>query len=317
MKIKHFIILFIALFSIKAWAAPVKVTASIDSAIVEMGTITNIKVNIIDPEKKGRLIDCPKPDSISDPYAPFEVIDVVKNDVPTGYEYDIKIQAFRPGMTTITPLNYVYGNDTAKSDVLTLKILPVELTDTININPIRTLVSVPSKWYDWIPNWLIWVLVGVALAALIGAAAYLWYVYRKTGAIPLIHKPKPVDPYEYAMAELTRLRERKLAETGHEKEYYTALVDILRTYLQGRFQIFAMEMSSTQILEALRNNKETKDNQDRIKQILELADYVKFAKERPLPDDNIKSFNNVLYFVEDTKPVPVVEEENDNKKTKK
>ena len=297
-------------------AAPVKITASIDSTVIEMGSMTNIKVSIVDPEGKGELIDCPKPNNDSDVFAPFEIVDVAKDTVPTGIEYNIKIQAFRPGMTTISPFNYVYGSDTAKSDVLTLKIIPVELTDTININPMKSVVYVPSKWYDWIPNWLIWVLIGVVLAVLLAAGGYLWYLYRKTGKIPLIHKPKPVDPYELAMSELSRLRERKLAETGHEKEYYTALVDILRIYLQGRFQIYAMEMSSTQILEALRNNKETKDNQDRIKQILELADYVKFAKERPLPDDNIKSFNNVLYFVEDTKPVPVVEEDN-NQKSKK
>ncbi len=316
MKIKQFIILFIALTALNSWANPIKITATIDSAVVEMGSMANIKVSIVDPEGKGELIDFPKPQTESDAYATFEVVDVHENSVPTGKEYDVKIQAFRPGMTTITPFQYVYGNDTAKSDVLTLKILPVELTDTVNINPMKSVAYVPSKWYDWIPNWLIWLLIGVILACLLAAGGYLWYIYRKTGEIPLIHKPKPVDPYELAMTELSRLRERKLAESGHEKEYYTALVDILRTYLQGRFQIYAMEMSSTQILEALRNNKETKDNQDRIKQILELADYVKFAKERPLPDDNIKSFNNVLYFVEDTKPVPVVEEY-ENKQSKK
>ncbi len=317
MKIKYFIILFACLFSANAWSAPVKVTATLDSALVEMGTITNIKINILDPDRYGKLINCPVPDTTSSPYAPFEIVDVIKTDVPTGIEYNVKIQAFRPGVTTIEPFKYVFGKDTAKSDILTLKILPVELTDTVNINPMRSVASVPSKWYDFIPNWLIWVIVGMAVAGLVIAGLYLWYIYRKTGAIPLIHKPKPVDPYERAITDLNRLRERKLAETGHEKEYYTALVDILRKYLEGRFQISAMEMSSTQILAALRSNPETKDNQDRIKQILEIADFVKFAKERPLQDDNIKSYNNVLFFVENTKPLPVVDEETDKTKTKK
>lgn len=38
-------------------------------------------------------------------------------------------------------------------------------------------------------------------------------MYRKNGGI-IIHKPKPVNPYEAAMAELSRLREKKLAESG-------------------------------------------------------------------------------------------------------
>jgi hypothetical protein len=117
------------------------------------------------------------------------------------------------------------------------------------------------------------------------------------------------------MEALNKLRERHLPENGKDKEYYTSLVDILRQYLQRRFSINAMEMSSTQILASLRSNPETRDNQPRIKQILEIADFVKFAKVRPLPDDNVKSYNIVVNFVETTKPVPEPDEK-DNKTTK-
>jgi len=70
-----------------------------------------------------------------------------------------------------------------------------------------------------------------------------------------------------------------------------------------------MEMSSTQILASLRENPDTRGNHTRIKQILELADFVKFAKVRPMPDDNIKTYNNVVQFVEETKPAPAPEAE--------
>ena len=65
-----------------------------------------------------------------------------------------------------------------------------------------------------------------------------------------------------------------------------------------------MEMTSGQILHALEINSETRMSRPAMNQILEMADFVKFAKVRPLPDDNVKVFNAAIKFVEATKPLP-------------
>lgn len=296
--------------SASAFAAPVKVTASIDSTVVEMGSRATITVNIADDGRKGTLIDLPEPGTEAEN---LDFISVKGDTFPAGYEYKILIQAFEPGTVTFAPFRYVVGTDTTESEFLTLKIMPVELDSLATINPMESVVNPPRRWYDYIPGWILWVLLGLALAA---AAVCLFVMYRKNGSL-IVHRTKPVDPYEAAMAELSRLRERKLAESGREKEYYTHLVDILRTYLERRFNINAMEMSSTQIVASLRQNPETRDNQQRIKQILEIADFVKFANVRPMPDDNVKTFNNVVGFVEDTKPAPEPEPEDDKDKQPK
>lgn len=288
-------------------AAGAKVTAAIDSTVIEMGSRATITVDIADAGKKGTLIDLPAAGTES-PENNVDFISVEADTFPAGYQYRILIQAFEPGNITFAPFRYVVGSDTAESDFLTLKVLPVELDSLETINPMESVVNPPRVWYDYIPDWVLWALLGVAVAAI---AICLIILYRKNGGL-VIHKPKPVNPYEAAMAELSRLREKKLAETGREKEYYTSLVDILRIYLERRFNINAMEMSTTQILQTLRSNSETRDNQPRIKQILEIADFVKFANVRPLPDDNIKTFNNVVQFVEDTKPAPEPENEDDS-----
>jgi hypothetical protein len=70
-----------------------------------------------------------------------------------------------------------------------------------------------------------------------------------------------------------------------------------------------MEMTSTQILNSLRHRDDTKPTTQLMKQILEMADFVKFAKVRPLPDDNVKTLNMAVQFVEDTKPVEPSAEE--------
>lgn len=105
------------------------------------------------------------------------------------------------------------------------------------------------------------------------------------------------------MQQLSELKEAKLCEKGQEKEFYTRLTDILRVYIDTRFGINAMEMTSSQIIEALNSNEISKEPNKYMKQILETADFVKFAKVRPLPEDNTKSFNWATQFVVDTKPI--------------
>ena len=101
---------------------------------------------------------------------------------------------------------------------------------------------------------------------------------------------------------LSQLRDEKLWQEGREKEYYTHLTDILREYLFGRFGIQAMEMTSSQILSILRSNQETKVLNKQMKEILEMADFVKFAKVKPTPDDNEAAMRNAVAFVEETRP---------------
>lgn len=276
-------------------AAP-KITASIDSTVVEMGSRATITIDIADPQRGGHVVDLPQPGTETDA---VDFINVEADTFTAGYQYRLLIQAFTPGDYTFEPFRYAVGTDTFSSGFLSLKVLPVDLDSLETINPMTSVVNVPRRWYDYIPDWIPWVILAIALIAV---AVTLFVLYRKNGSI-IPHRAKPVDPYEEAMKQLTSLRARKLAENGQEKEFYTALVDILRKYLERRFSINAMEMSSTQILDSLRSNPETRGNQPRIRQILEIADFVKFANVRPMPDDNIKTYNNVVQFVEETKPI--------------
>ena len=111
-----------------------------------------------------------------------------------------------------------------------------------------------------------------------------------------------LPPHEKALMALSQLRDEKLWQGGREKEYYTHLTDILREYLSGRFGIQAMEMTSSQIVEALRSNQETRLLNKQMKEILEMADFVKFAKLKPAPDDNESAMRNAVSFVEETRP---------------
>jgi len=313
--LRYLVLTFLYIGVFASYAQQVSVKVAVDSVDLVMGDRAHITVSVDVPvqmESSVQLVDFPVLTPGSE-YLPFHGVDVVASDSTTTrsgsrvrYDFNFTIQAFDPGTISIPPFAVVPspGADTVKSSVLAFKVAPVDVDSLETINPMASIVSPASKWYDYIPNWLLWSLLAVAIIVAVVAAFIL---LRKRKVAIEESRSIPIPPYDLAKLRLERLHSRNLAENGHEKEYYTELVDILRQYLQGRFGINAMEMTSSQIVRALRNNPETRMSADEMRGVLAVADFVKFAKVRPLPDDNVKAFNRAINFVDSTKPVPVPE----------
>lgn len=310
-----------------AVVAPAKISAKVDSTTMTMGQRTTLHVEVLKNSHEGKLLDLPErmpsnPDSIlSINGIEIRNIAVDSTDLGNGrikLNYEVLLQPFKDGPTAIPSLRYVIGTDTFSSELVAMKIeppvTPAEMVDSLRINDLRAPIPVESRWYDWIPDtWYYW-LGGALLLALLVAAAILFYIYKKTGKIPFVPK-KRVPPYVLATRRLEELRKKKLAESGNLKGYYTELTEILRQYLGGRFKIYALEMTSSQIVEAVSENPETRPFTDSIKALFSVADFVKFAKQGATTDDNIRSFKTVADFVEATKPVE--EPEQTQQKAKK
>ena len=90
-------------------------------------------------------------------------------------------------------------------------------------------------------------------------------------------------------------------QRGLEKQFYTQLTDILREYIDKRFGIDAPEMTSDEIVTAIHRNTDVTSTTDNLKQILTLADLVKFAKYTPPTEEVDLSLINAYLFVNQTK----------------
>lgn len=166
-----------------------------------------------------------------------------------------------------------------------------------------------------------YIAIGVASLLLLALAIYLLVRYlRKRGKrlSDLFKAAPPVPAHIVALGALERLRGEQLWQNDKHKLYYSRLSDILRSYLAGRFDVEAMEMTTDEIVSALRHlDVEQKAKMD-ILSLLRDADLVKFAKAIPGAEENEQAYNKALYFVECTKPVvQVVEEEDKPTKNKK
>ena len=143
--------------------------------------------------------------------------------------------------------------------------------------------------------------IGLILFGLIvWLAAWLIVRYmRKRKAMPR-SLPK-IPPHVVANKALVELGHRKLWQKGKFKAYYTALTSILRTYISSRWDVGALEMTTDEIIMALRDVDMPSASRTDLITILRTADMVKFAKAEPEAEDNEENLSRALYFVENTK----------------
>lgn len=304
------------LLSVSAFAADTSLKLSLDSAYLLMGRTTPLHLELVTPANPPGQLLIPK-DSIC---GNVEILELLKADTTDlgnnriEVKQDIVLQSFDSGVYRLNPIMYVIGNDTFRSNRLVLKVYPAVVDSLETIHDYADVADVDRSFIDYLPDFIVdyglWLL---ALIIVLGIGAYAVYMLKKKKNPFAAAPPKPVPPYEKAIGELNKLHSEKLCENGREKEFYTRLTDILRIYLQDRFNINAMEMTSTQIRHTLDSNEETRLSKENMDKVLETADFVKFAKVRPLPDDNIRAFNSAIQFVEDTKPKPAPVEDEEGK----
>ena len=114
--------------------------------------------------------------------------------------------------------------------------------------------------------------------------------------------PAPkIPPHVVANKALVELGHRKMWQKGKFKAYYTELTSILRAYISGRWGIGALEMTTDEIIVALRDVEMPSASRNDLIAILRTADMVKFAKAEPEAEENDENLNRALYFVENTK----------------
>ena len=188
-------------------------------------------------------------------------------------------------------------------------------------------VDKPEEFYDikdiWKPPFVLAdyypLIYGILLALfLICVIAYIIKRIRNKQSLIPFKKPEPkLPPHEQAIKELDEIKQQKLWQQGRSKEYYTLITETLRRYIVDRFDINAMEMTSGEILDIIRKQHEADSVYENLKQILNLSDFVKFAKMNPLPDENDLSMVNAYLFINQTKieEVAVPETETEGKAT--
>ena len=226
------------------------------------------------------------------------------------YKQTLNISCYDSGSFVVPPLvfSYTMPGDTTKLLVNTLPIV-INIT-TVPVDTTKAIkdIKAPLREPITLREILIYGSIVLGSLLLIGLIIFIiWKIRRKEKIINLQFRTK-MPPHEKALKELEKLRNEKLWQSGKVKEFHSVLTDILRVYIEARFETIAMEMTTYDIITSLKIKTIEVEELKRLEQILTLADMVKFAKYNPLPDEHDTSLKNAVAFVEKTIPEIVVEE---------
>jgi hypothetical protein len=229
---------------------------------------------------------------------------------------DILITSFDSALYLLPPLKVIDGLDTVYSNQVALKVstIPVDVDNPADFFDIKEVWKPPFVLADYY-SWIFGILITLFLICVVG---YIIQRMRNRKLIvPFKREAPKLPPHEQAIMELNQVKRQKLWQQGRNKEYYTSITEILRRYIVDRFGINAMEMTSGEILDIIKKYNEADSVYENLKQILQLSDFVKFAKWNPLPNENDLSMMNAYLFVNQTKPTIIAtsdtkEDEEDN-----
>jgi hypothetical protein len=168
------------------------------------------------------------------------------------------------------------------------------MTNSEALRDIRGPVSLSPDLWPWL------------ILALGLIAAIVWLVLRFRSQIRRTLPAAPPRPaWEVALEGLNGLERRRLLSEGRFKEYYSLLSDIVRTYIEARFEIRAPEMTTEEFLNFIYWSEKLRDRQKKfLGDLLQYSDMVKFAKFIPQMDQAQDGLRLARSFIEETRPLP-------------
>ena len=216
---------------------------------------------------------------------PFEVLDPpipqsTAVDGGTESRLELRIAAFELGELSLPSLDLEVvdaagGVTTLATGTVTVALESVGRDEGGDIRDIKGPLAIPFEAATLLP----WI---AALAALAAAAAWIYRRYRRRTRPEAPRPARPPRPaHIVALEALDALEAAGMPERGEIKTYHVRLSDILRVYLEGRFGVDAMEMTTGEVLDGLRGTDTDRAVVADVRHLLDRCDLVKFAKLRP------------------------------------
>lgn len=303
----------------EAFSQSISATSKIDSNEFLIGDWIKVKLEVKHPQNVPITWEL-----TFDTLKGLEVVEIGKADTQViGNELLEKriltLSAFDSGNFMIPPFVFKYKKfgteeiDSTITDPLTITVHTIPVDTTRAIKPIKDPLSVPFSFAD-----IQYYVYGAILLAAIIWGIYYWNKKRKKKIVPVVEYAPKIPPHEIALEKLKKVEEEKLWQKGEMKLYHTKVTEVIREYIERRFLIPALESTTDELLDnfqSVGNNSNglksagvNGEVKNKLRELLVMADLVKFAKAKPLPDENEKSLKLAVEFVKETIEEKSVEE---------
>ncbi len=304
--VKYFsFLLFVVIYIPYSFAQGVSAKAFTDSSSYQVGDYINLVIQV---EHNKNI-------SISNPVLTDSTskVQIIKQEPPEVENHNgnlittfkFVVSKYDSGNVTIPPVPILYrvkGDQDVQTaytnevnfTVHTLKIMPGG-----EIKDVKAPVKIPLNWKEI----LIWILAAIII---LGIAFYFYWRYKKKKMTEVrkVRKIIQKPPHVIAMYELRALEQQQLWQKGMIKEYHSKITEIIRRYFQDQFYLPALELTTSEVMQYLKQVRRAEIIIDITYRFLSNADLVKFAKFKPMASINEEMMKEANEIVERTKPAP-------------
>lgn len=170
--------------------------------------------------------------------------------------------------------------------------MPVDTT-TFKPHDIKGQIRYPLTFKEILPY-----IIGIQLLAMIIILVVSLLKMRKKNESGEGGIKEPA--YIVALKKLDKFRGNKLWEPEKQKQFYSGVTDVLREYIAARFGVGAMEMTTAEIFEGLKDKEIPQEIMEETRNLFVTSDLVKFAKMTVSDDENVKAVPSAVRFVTTT-----------------
>jgi large-conductance mechanosensitive channel len=308
LKNNFFLLAFISLSVtsfLKADAQSPSVRAFTDERKIVIGDQVRLFLEVKPNTKLDKIQWAQMPDSIHG----LEIVEKGQIDtVTSGNTFSLKqrllVTGFDSGKYYIPAFKFqITSNGQTQelyTDSIPIEVQTVAVDTTKAFKPIKEIEEVKfSIWEYWMQ-----ILAGLILIGFIVFLVFYFVKNKRTSIPSKATKAPPEKAHEKALRLLNELKGKQYMQQGRSKEYFTEISDIIRTYLEERFSITAMEQTTDELLSLLKKQTDSKAELRKIrpelKLILRTSDLAKFAKANPLPDEYEACYNAAIEVVRRT-----------------
>jgi hypothetical protein len=198
---------------------------------------------------------------------------------------------------TIPALDFIVakegGADTLRTRPVPMRLILVSSPDTAAIKDLKPQQSAGKPSLAWL--WII-----LATAAGVAAVLLVRKYLPKPGKV--LRAPPPKPPYEEAMEALAVLEAKQYIAKGMIREYAFELSEIVKRYIERRFDVNAAEFTTEEMLDWIKLSPLDPDCRKSAEWFFSTTDPVKFAKWLP-DNDTVNRFGpGMRSFIEKTRP---------------
>ncbi|MFA5168357.1 MAG: hypothetical protein WC530_07495 [Candidatus Omnitrophota bacterium] len=281
-------------------ADDIHVKATVDKAFLTIGDPVTYTVTVEHSPDIRILSDIPAPSSdILEIKKVEDIHKKQKKKIITGRKFILT--CYRLGEFILDPVTIKYRKDEQPEKSIQTNKLYLTVKSIAGgeaQEDIRDVKSVVP--YKLRVGKLLWTLLVLALLA---AGYFLYRTFRKKKNA-FQPPPSPLTPEEEALLHLGELFESDLLKRGFIKMYYLRLSEILRIYFEKRYEILAVELTTVEILRALRPLHLETGLYQKIQYVLEASDLAKFAKWIPPATEILQINKKAGEIVKESVPVP-------------